>query len=334
MPITLFLATLLSQAVDVTVTTTPYKKGGMPSVNIQILEPIAGFRLQLTRSDGKKLDVKGGGKPGQKRVIELLQTEGKFSWKGELSLNYPDGNTGSMPLEFDTAVWGALTLNTKKEDVDKPKRTWTFTTSRPVTKAKLEVLMDTGKYAFNDELELKGGGPGQPVTVTWPEAPGKVMIIWLKVFDETGNYAGAEWWDWWVEIPHDDIEFETGKSEIRESEAQKLEKAYKDIQHELFKYAQIPDFELNLYIIGHTDSVGPTDYNRNLSLSRARSIGVYLRKRGLKGKLFYEGFGEQSPKVPQPDETAEPQNRRAQYIISIGPPKLEGAPFEPKWQKL
>jgi outer membrane protein OmpA-like peptidoglycan-associated protein len=194
--------------------------------------------------------------------------------------------------------------------------------------------MDTGRYAFNDEIDLKGGGAGQPITVTWPDAPGKVMIIWLKVFDERGHFAGAEWWDWWIDIPHDDIEFETGKSEIRESEAQKLEKAYKDIQAELFKYAQIPDLELNLYIIGHTDSVGPTDYNRNLSLTRARSIGTYLRKRGFKGKLFFEGFGEQSPKVQQPDETAEPLNRRAQYIISIGPPRLEGAPFEPKWQKL
>ncbi len=330
----LLAATLLSQAVDVTVTTTPYKKGGMPSVNITILAPIAGFRLQLVRSDGKKLDVKGGGKPGQKRVIELVQTEGKFGWKGELSLNYNDGTTGSMPLEFETAIWGQLTLTTKKEDVDLKARKWPFVTNRPVTKAKLEVLMDTGRYAFNDEIELKDSKPGEPISVTWPEAPGRVMMMWLKAYDDTGHFAGAEFWDWWIDIPHDDIEFETGKSDIRESEADKLEKSYRDINAELVKYAQIPDLTLSIYIIGHTDSVGPKDYNKNLSLARARSIAAYLRKRGLNAKFFYEGFGEDSPKVPKPDETAEAQNRRAQYILSIGPPKITDAPWEPKWQKL
>src|SRR5262245_59348832 len=100
----LLAATLLTDVVDVSITTTPYKKGDMPSGNVTMREPLAGFRLRLTRSDGKKLDVKGGGKPGQKRVIELVQPEGKFTWKGELGLNYPDGTTGAMPLEFDTAV--------------------------------------------------------------------------------------------------------------------------------------------------------------------------------------------------------------------------------------
>ena len=331
--LTLLVATLLTDVVDVTITTMPYKKGDMPSVNILILEPLAGFRLQLARSDGKKVDVKGGGKPGQKRVIELIQPEGSFTWKGELQVNYTNGQSGIMPLEFDTAVWGPLAMTTKKEDVDLAARKWPFTTNRPITKAKLEVLMDSGRYAFNDEIEFKDSKAG-PQVVTWPEAPGKVMMIWLKVFDDTGHWVGAEFWDWWIDIPHDDIEFESGKSEIRESEAQKLEKSYRDINAELVKYAQIPDLVLSIYILGHTDSVGPKDYNRTLSVSRAKSIATYLRKRGLKSKFFYEGFGEESPKVSQPDETAEAQNRRAQYILSIGPPKITGAPWDPKWQKI
>lgn len=333
MLLSLLVATLLTDVVDVSVTRVP-KKGGMPEVNITILEPIAGFRLQLTRSDGKKVDVKGGGKPGQKRVIELVQPEGSFTWKGELGLNYTNGQTGLMPLEFDTAVWGQLQLRTKKEDVDLAARKWPFTTNRPIAKAKLEVLMDTGKYAFNDEIEFKDQKPGAPLAVTWPEAPGTVMMMWLKVYDETGFFVGAEFWDWFIDIPHDDIEFESGKSEIRETEAQKLEKSYKDIAAELRKYVQIPDLELSIYILGHTDSVGPKDYNRSLSLSRAKSIAVFLKKRGLRAKFFFEGFGEESPKVPRADETDEPQNRRAQYILSIGPPKLVDAPFAPKWQKL
>jgi hypothetical protein len=50
--------------------------------------------------------------------------------------------------------------------------------------------------------------------------------------------------------------------------------------------------------------------------------------------IFYEGFGEQSPRVATPDETAEPRNRRAEYIIAVEDPALTNAPFTPQWRKL
>ena len=92
--------------------------------------------------------------------------------------------------------------------------------------------------------------------------------------------------------------------------------------------------ELRLYILGHTDTVGDTDSNRKLSLERARSIAAYLRKRGLKLPIFYEGFGEQAPSVATPDETAEAANRRAEYILAVEPPALASTPFPPQWRKL
>ncbi|MBL8951130.1 MAG: OmpA family protein [Myxococcaceae bacterium] len=330
----LLAATLLSQAVDVSVTTTPYKKGDMPSVNILILEPIAGFRLMLTRNDGKKLDVKGGGKPGQKRVIDLVQTEGKFTWKGELSLNYKDGTTGAMPLEFDTAIWGALSIDTRKEDVDLPNRKWSFKTSRPIVKAKLKVLMDTGKYAFDDDIAFGENTPGQTLSVTWPDAKGRVMIMWLNVYDAAQQYTGKEFTSWYVDIPHDEVQFDSGKADIRESESAKLDKTYRDIQDALRKYAEIPDVNIRLYIAGHTDTVAAKDYNRTLSLSRARSIGQYFKKKGLMIPVYAEGFGEEALKVQTPDDTDEQANRRADYFISIDQPTVSNASFAPKWQKL
>jgi outer membrane protein OmpA-like peptidoglycan-associated protein len=91
---------------------------------------------------------------------------------------------------------------------------------------------------------------------------------------------------------------------------------------------------LRLYILGHTDTVGPTDSNRELSLQRARSIAAYFRKNGARLPIYYEGFGEQAPHKPTPDETAEPANRRAEYIISVDDPTLTNAPFSPKWRPL
>jgi hypothetical protein len=50
--------------------------------------------------------------------------------------------------------------------------------------------------------------------------------------------------------------------------------------------------------------------------------------------VFYEGFGEESPAVPTPDETAEAGNRRAEYIIAVEDPALKDAPFPPRWRRL
>jgi outer membrane protein OmpA-like peptidoglycan-associated protein len=332
--LTLLIATLLTDTVDVSITTTPYRKGEMPSVNVTILEPLAGFRLQLTRSDGKKVDVKGGGKPGQRRVIELVQPEGKFGWKGELSINYKDGTTGSMPMEFETAIYGVLTIESQTADVDLEKRKWGFKTSRPIVKAKLKVLMDTGRFAFDDEIPFSDNTPGQPLSVTWPEASGRVMMMWLTVYDASQQFTGKEFTSWFIDIPHDEVQFDSGKSDIRDSETGKLDKTYKDIQAALFKYAGISGVDIKLYIAGHTDTVAAKDYNRGLSLARAKSIGQYLRGKGLKIPIYFEGFGEEALKVQTPDDTDEQQNRRADYFITIGPPTVSNSTFSPKWQKL
>src|SRR5688500_16096900 len=103
----LIASTALASAVDISVK--PKGVGGkdLPSLTVHILEPIAGFKVNLTRSDGKKLEVKGGGQPGVNRTIELVQPEGRFSYKGVLSINLPtQSEPETMPLEFETEVFG------------------------------------------------------------------------------------------------------------------------------------------------------------------------------------------------------------------------------------
>jgi outer membrane protein OmpA-like peptidoglycan-associated protein len=80
--------------------------------------------------------------------------------------------------------------------------------------------------------------------------------------------------------------------------------------------------------------VGAEAANRTLSLNRARAIGAYLRKKGLRLPVFLEGFGEQALLVATPDETAEVKNRRAEYIIAIDNPSAAKAPFPPAWKPL
>src|SRR5256885_13270064 len=108
MGLALMVAVLLNDSVNVTVTTSPYEKGGSPPVNIDIIEPVAGFRLVLQRDDGEKLDVKGGGRPGQKGAIQLAHPEGKFSGEGELAVHNPDRSSRALPLVSEASGSWAL----------------------------------------------------------------------------------------------------------------------------------------------------------------------------------------------------------------------------------
>ena len=59
-----FATASFADAVNISVSSGVAMGKGQPSVNVQILEPIAGFILNLKRSDGKDVEIRGGGKVG------------------------------------------------------------------------------------------------------------------------------------------------------------------------------------------------------------------------------------------------------------------------------
>jgi outer membrane protein OmpA-like peptidoglycan-associated protein len=91
---------------------------------------------------------------------------------------------------------------------------------------------------------------------------------------------------------------------------------------------------VKLFIAGHTDTVAAADYNRELSRARARAIAGYFRGRGLRIQIRCAGLGEDAPLVATPDETDEPKNRRAEYIVAVEPPPIRNAGVEPRWEAL
>lgn len=322
-----------ADAVELSVTNRTMVGKGLPNVQVHILEPIAGFRLQLVRDDGKKLDVKGGGRPGVTRTIDLPQAEGVASWKGELTINLPKGETATMPLEFETQLVGTLKfIFDKDKDVDLPARKVTFKLNQPADRATVRVMMDTGRYAFDGDIPFDNAAPGTPLTVTWPEAKGQVMKIFIRAYSSAGLYDGVELTPWQIDIPHEEVNFDTGKWDVRVEEQPKLDQSYKLISDAVSKFGSLAT--LRLYVAGHTDTVGGTSYNRGLSLNRARAIAQYFRKKGLSIAVYYEGFGEEALLVGTADETDEPKNRRAEYLITIDEPRPKNVPFTPKWNRL
>jgi len=237
-----------------------------------------------------------------------------------------------MPLKFEAALLPALGLTVDKSDVDVDARRLRFKTSRPAKKARVTVLMDTGKVAFDDEVIFDATDASRPLEVGWPEAPGRVLKIVLRAQDAQSFFTGMELFPWRVDIPHEEVNFDTGKWDVRPGERAKLDASFGLIADAVRKYGHLAD--IKLYVAGHTDTVGGTDSNRTLSLNRARSIGAYLKKRGLRAPIFYDGLGEEALLVPTADEKDEAKNRRAEYIVAVEPPEVQNARVQPSWRKL
>ncbi|GHG83601.1 OmpA family protein [Comamonas sp. JC664] len=304
----------------------------LPALLVHIEEPIAGFEVKLKRSDGETVEVKGGGNPGITRRVELAQPEGRFRYEGALTVRFPNAESGEMPLSFDTELYGPLKVEVRREDVDVAARRMRFVLNRPAKRAELTVLMDTGKKAFEGEVPFKGEAAGTPLELTWPAEEGRVMKISLRAFDTAEFYTGVDLFPWQVDIPHEEVNFASGRADIPASERGKLDKSHALIAEALAKYGRFAS--LRLYVIGHTDTVGAAAENQDLSLRRAKSLAAYFRKKGLRVPVFYEGLGEAAPAVVTPDETAEAANRRAEYIIAVEDPVLQHAPRPTRWRKL
>jgi outer membrane protein OmpA-like peptidoglycan-associated protein len=69
-------------------------------------------------------------------------------------------------------------------------------------------------------------------------------------------------------------------------------------------------------VIGHTDRVGPLEYNDKLSLQRAERVRADFIKRGVAERsISVAGRGEREPLVATADEVAEARNRRVEINI-------------------
>ncbi|MFC3193891.1 OmpA family protein [Marinicella sediminis] len=80
----------------------------------------------------------------------------------------------------------------------------------------------------------------------------------------------------------------------------------------LYKYK-----DTNLDVIGHTDSTGKDEYNRNLSYQRAYSVADYLQAQGIPAnRLAPYGLGESQPIADNNTEYGRSQNRRVELFIT------------------
>jgi OOP family OmpA-OmpF porin len=83
------------------------------------------------------------------------------------------------------------------------------------------------------------------------------------------------------------------------------------------KGAQVVDIN----VIGHTDSVGPEEYNQQLSVRRATSVKDFMVSEGIDpGIIDVSGQGESNPVADNATAAGRAQNRRVEIHIGANAP--------------
>jgi outer membrane protein OmpA-like peptidoglycan-associated protein len=207
--------------------------------------------------------------------------------------------------------------------------------SRPPGKVQITVTSESGEVIVDREDDFAGRPAGAPLVVTWEQDKNQpVASIDLRMEDRDGNYIRQSYSAWYVPIPHEEVNFRTDASEVDASEVAKLEGAFAKIEEVLAKDQARDHKNLTLFVAGYTDTVGNAGYNLKLSQARAQSLARWFRQRGVRIPIAYEGFGESALLVATPDQTNEPRNRRADYIIADAPPPVKSTGFQPNWKRL
>ena len=225
-----------------------------------------------------------------------------------------------------------LALSVDRARVDLEGHKLEVKLTRAACKVELKVVGESGKILAEEAQAFNGAAAGTTLSVKWaPTSPEAVMRIEVWGHDTEGSFVGVALSPWSVALAHEEVNFENDSDAIRPSEAPKLEASLGEIGKILEK---VQDKKPSLFIKGHTDTVGPPEHNLDLSRRRARSIATWLRGHGLKIPVAYEGFGEFTPLVKTPDETAEPRNRRIDYFLSFDPPGLPSGTVSFSWKSL
>jgi outer membrane protein OmpA-like peptidoglycan-associated protein len=225
-----------------------------------------------------------------------------------------------------------LKMLVERSKVDLAARRLEVKMSRTAEMVRIKVFDEMGDELTDEQHDFSGRRAGTPLVVRWKQKNDEpVAKIEVYGHDVHGYWTGVAIVPWSLEIPHQEVHFDTDKADIKPEEEPKLEESYERVVEAIKKYEDLG--AIKLYVAGHTDTMGSPAHNMDLSRRRARSIGAWFKKRGIKVPVFYEGFGESSLAVKTEDEVDEPRNRRVDYILAVEPPALKSG-GNAAWKKL
>lgn len=199
-----------------------------------------------------------------------------------------------------------------------------------------------GCYDWN-QGRLTGSTDGRVARFEWVEDQGRQRGTALVVLAADGEYLNGYWYEggeyqglWYgerVQGEELDCEVSLGAAGLEE----KLDRGDSAILYGLrfgFDSARLRDESretleqvlevlearpgLDVRLVGHTDSVGARDYNRELSRERAEAVRAWLVERGVDpARLEAEGRGEAEPVAWNDTPQGRALNRRVE-VVPVG----------------
>lgn len=114
--------------------------------------------------------------------------------------------------------------------------------------------------------------------------------------------------------------FDFDRSVLKEQDRKRLDEVITELK-------DAPE-AATIRITGHTDSIGSEEYNRDLSMRRARAAEEYLVSNGIpEQRIVISGMGESNPVADNDSDEGRAQNRRAEIEVQAeAGTGTEGAP--------
>lgn len=304
-----------------------------PGLVIQPEEAVTSLQGTLRRDDGRVVRLATGAiAAGAERTLTVPQEPGtRHSYAGTLEVRWASGETSTFEPQLTLTRMNKIALQLRPEDVDLDARQMRFTLNNPSQRAELVLVGQDGQPMHTVTQPFAGAAAGSPLSLSWPAPPGDLLYMDLKVYDVGEFWTGVRLTPFSI-TGSINVEFDSGRWNIRASEEPKLREKVQEIQGLLRKFEKT-GLRARLYIAGYTDTVGDKGSNRVLSNNRARSIGSWFRSNGLAMPMFYHGYGEDVLAKPTPDETPEQANRRVLFVFAAASPTGSSFP-QATWQPL
>ncbi len=292
---------------------------GRPFVKLRAVADVRNVRVTVSRRGWKRTYRAASLAAGAERTFTWNERPGVYGYSATVHATR-GSNKASQNFTWELSYLDPIEMRLKRRRIDLSTRRLDFTLNHPADRAAVVVKGPGGRVLTRAERSYDGAAPGTNLTIEWPAVDDEITRIEVIAYGMSGYWTGVAVVPWSMSIPHEEVEFATNRSEITTSEEPKLDRALALVHKAMREHPG--ELTVNLYVGGFTDTVGSKAHNRDLSLERARAIARYFAKHDVTIPIYYRGFGEEVPAVSTADETSEPRNRRAAYILSPQAPTL------------
>jgi MYXO-CTERM domain-containing protein len=310
---------------------------GKAFLTVTFNEPAQGVEIVIRGDDGNTIKKKVGNVGSGKDVkITWTQKGPQVRYEMDLSGEALSGNfTFEIIKQAAKGKVGQLKFLSSREDIVDRKQA-KYQTSFALSSYEYKVIDDDGDVIASDIVT--GGVPaGGTFTVKWSSSAA-VFMVEVRGEDEHGRFVEDRRVPYSADIPHTEVNFDSGKADIKPGEVPKLDEAVAVAFHELDALDRVnqavnASLTPQLYIVGYTDTVGDPGKNQVLSQNRAKAIAKYFYDQGFWAEIYYAGMGERGLRVETGDNVDEVRNRRALYLIAFQRPGA-GGQIPGSWTKL